>query len=168
MKRIIRIPFFSLSIFPLIFAFSLIIMVACGSGGGMGDGKKNNNLQGDTPGTGSLSKTGFEDADQPYNPVATRNNKQALPGEVVKVDSTEARGSSRWSEEGDAAKTANPSKLSSGASVSGTASTRLDKTAGKRARYALIGSNARNRSRVGQSLRADNTERPNEEIYLPK
>ncbi len=158
----------SLTTFPMVF-FMTLVMVACGTGGGMGDGKKDNNLQGDTPGTGSFASTYFEDASQPYNPnpKSTSNAGGALAGQVVQVDSTEARGNSRWTENGDAGATVQPSKTGSGSIVSATGGSRLDKTAGLRTRYSLIGSKENNRSRVGQSLRADNPARENEEVFAP-
>ena len=131
---------------------------SCGTGGAMGDAKENLEITGDLPGTGAAAQTTFEDASTSYA-SQTADAGPVHAGQAIEVDSTEARGNSRWSDEKAA---------QAGASATAPTGTRLDKTAGLRARYSLIGSNPKNRSRVGQSLSAANPEKKNEEIYIPK
>ena len=138
-------------------AFALVVgLTSCGTGGGMNDAPKNTNLTGDLPGTGSFAQTAFEDSEEPYNNAAVGNTSPstALSGQVVQVDSTEARGNSRWGNANTAGSTATDA--------------RLDKAAGKRARYTLIGPNPKNRSRVGQNLSAGNPPAAKEEIFMPQ
>lgn len=150
-----RIPFLSFAA-----AFGLAVCLAgCGTGGRMDNAPQNTNLTGDLPGTGSMAGTAFEDADQPYNQqdMGKTSRGGAPAGQVIEVDSTEARGNSRWSD-----------KQTAAAGSSADARSRLDKTAGLRARYSLIGSNPKNRSRVGQNMGANNPESAKETIYVPQ
>lgn len=152
-------------LFPVLAFVCPLLLSSCGTGGAMNDAPQNSKLTGDLPGTGAENALEFASNHTATNqrasqaaattPSATKSatSDTLNAGEVVKVDSTEARGNSRWSD-----KQAATSKKS----------TALDRNAGVRARHSLIGSNAKNFSRVGQNMSASNPEKRNEEIYVPK
>jgi len=128
---------------------------------------KSGNMSGDTPGTGSVSSgTGYEDSEHPYRNERAMSGERVYPsdGVGVEVRTEEGGGNSRLG--GDSLSQTGSSTYKSeaagGAGEKSMAATRLDRKAGQRARYTLIGSNEKNRSRLGQSLRADNMEQAGE------
>ena len=126
---------------------ALCFLFSCGTGGKTDPGdQRNSGMSGDRAGTGNTASTGYETADNTFNSdregyVGDRN----YPGEIIRVAPEDAMHGS--------------SSIGTRKQGGRPATQFANANAELRLRQTLLSADPKNRSRIGQSLRADNPEK---------